>query len=98
MDTALSAQIARREAVIARIKQILIQNHYVTAAPDALDVDASLFGSGLSLDSADALDLAVATEAAFGVTLPKARLGTGLQTINSLADLVLERKDQEERA
>ena len=98
MDTALSAQIARREAVISKIKQVLIQNHYVNSAPETLDLDAPLFGSGLALDSTDALDLAAATEAAFGLTFPKESLSAGLWTINSLTDLILERQDAEEVA
>ena len=98
MDAALKAQIARREAVIATIKQILIQHLHLDAAPDAIDVDAALFGTGLALDSVDALELVVASEGAFGVTFPEESLRRGLRTINSLVDLVIDRQDQKEAA
>ena len=98
MDAALKAQIDRREAAIARIKRILIQDLHVNAEPDAIDLDAALFGTGLALDSVDALELVVSTEAAFGVTFPEASLRSGLRTVNSLVDLVLERADLREAA
>jgi acyl carrier protein len=38
-------------------------------SPDDIDPDAALFGTGLSLDSIDALELAVAIAARYGVHL-----------------------------
>jgi acyl carrier protein len=98
MDAALKAQIARREAAIAAIKQILIRHLHLDVDPDAIDPDAALFGTGLALDSVDALELVVAAEGAFGVTFPEASLRRGLRTVNSLVDLVLDRQDQKEAA
>lgn len=93
MDPALHAQIARRESVIARVKKILVENLYVPLPPDAIDLDVALFGTGLGLDSVDALELVVATESTFGVTFPEEVLRHGLRTVNSLVDLVVALED-----
>lgn len=92
------AQIARREEAIATIKQILILNLHLGAEPEAIDIDAALFGTGIALDSVDALELVVAAESAFGVTFPEDSLQRGLRTVNSLVDLVLEQQAAKEAA
>jgi acyl carrier protein len=94
MNPALHARLARRESVIARVKKILVESLYVPLPPDAIDLDVALFGSGLGLDSVDALELVVATESAFGVTFPEDVLRHGLRTVNSLVDLVVALEDE----
>lgn len=89
MDAALRAQIARRERVIEELKRILIENLHVAVPADAIDLDAALFGTGLGLDSVDALELVVATEASFRVTFPQDTLRGSLRTVNAVVDLVL---------
>ena len=39
--------------------------------PETIDDDLPLFGEGLGLDSLDALQLAVAVEERFGITIPE---------------------------
>jgi acyl carrier protein len=94
MNPALHALLARRESLIARVKKILVESLYVPLPPDAIDLDVALFGTGLGLDSVDALELVVATESAFGVTFPEAVLRHGLRTVNSLVDLVVVLEDE----
>ena len=55
MDPQLRRYVARRRGTIASIKQILIENLHLQLEPAAIDPDAPLFGSGLGLDSVDAL-------------------------------------------
>jgi acyl carrier protein len=93
MDPALLARLTRRESVIARIKKILIESLYVPLPPEAIDLDVALFGTGLGLDSVDALELVVATESAFRVTFPEEALRHDLRTLNSLVDLVVALED-----
>ena len=93
MNPALHARIARRESVIVRVKKILVENLHVPLPPDAIDLDVALFGTGLGLDSVDALELVVATESAFAVTFPEDVLRHGLRTLNSLVDLVVSLED-----
>lgn len=98
MNPLLHAWLARRESVIARVKKILVESLYVPLPPDAIDLDVALFGSGLGLDSVDALELVVATESAFGVTFPEDVLRRGLRTVNSLVDLVVALEDEKATA
>ena len=94
MHPELTSYLARREAAIATVRDILNTNLHVQARPDAIDPDAPLFGTGLALDSVDALELVVATESAFGVTLPQVALRQGLRTVNALIDLLLDLQDR----
>lgn len=45
-------------------------------APQDIDPDAPLFGDGLGLDSIDALELAVALQARYGIVQPDEPPGT----------------------
>lgn len=60
----------------ARIKQALIEELDLRGKK-AADIDdaAPLFGSGLGLDSLDALQLAMAIEERFGVAVPEGEAG-----------------------
>jgi acyl carrier protein len=90
MASTLRRQVAHREAVLARVRQLLIDRLKVARAPDEIDPDTSLFGSGLGLDSIDAVELMVCLEADLGVTLPNNDIGqSAVRTVGSLVDLVL---------
>lgn len=89
MDAVLQAYVARREAAIETVREILRDKLHVEAQLEEIDPDAPLFGSGFALDSVDALELVVATEAAFGVRIPEDELRPQLRTIDTLVDLVL---------
>jgi acyl carrier protein len=54
----------------AKLKQLVIDElHLADVKPTDIDETAPLFGSGLGLDSLDALQLAVAVEERFGVRI-----------------------------
>jgi acyl carrier protein len=86
----LEGQIRAREEVLAGIRRILIEMLDVRRDPDEIDPDAPLFGTGIGLDSIDAIELVVALEQEFGLRLgedPEDR--SRLRTSNSLVDAVL---------
>jgi acyl carrier protein len=64
--------------------------HLEDVAPGDIDPDAPLFADGLGLDSIDALDIGVALQQRYGITLPAEALATGahLASVRALAELI----------
>jgi acyl carrier protein len=61
-----------RVALRTEIKELIIRELNLEGkTPAELDDDAPLFGAGLGLDSLDALQLAMAIEERYQVTLPE---------------------------
>jgi acyl carrier protein len=88
LSPAVATLIARRRALVERLKLALIESLDLPLAPDEIDEDEPLFGIGLGLDSIDALQLVLGVEATFEVTLPPDDLMI-YRSINTLADHML---------
>lgn len=95
MDATLKAQIERRAEVLKVIKEDLITRLNLPFRPEDLHEDISLLGSGLGLDSLDALEVILGIEHSFGVKVEEDNIGI-LRSINSIADYVLEQRAGEE--
>lgn len=90
----LEAYIARREAVLERVRMLLVERLHVDRDPDTIDPDTPLFGTGLGLDSVDAVEMVVSLEDGFGLKLPDDALGRRvMRTVGKLVDLVLAFED-----
>ncbi len=63
-------------------------------SPDDIDTDAPLFGEGLGLDSVDALELGLALQKRYGLTLEadNQSMRTHFKSIASLAAFVGEQR------
>jgi acyl carrier protein len=72
------------------IKQLLVAELDLRhKTPADIDDAAPLFGSGLGLDSLDALQLAMLVEERFGVTVPEGEAGRRVfASVNALAEFV----------
>ncbi|HEY8431963.1 MAG TPA: acyl carrier protein [Sandaracinaceae bacterium] len=91
LDPALAAHLARREEALARVRNLLITNLKVALPPERIELDAPLFGTGLGLDSVDAVELVVALETEFGLQLPEGAAGpAAFRTVHSLVEFVLD--------
>src|SRR3954471_14143485 len=96
MTRTLEARIDHREAVLARIRMLLIESLGVRRTSDEIDPDTALFGSGLGLDSIDAVELVVQLDIEFDVQLPNDVFGRAeMRTVNGLVDLVLAAESAE---
>lgn len=90
MSPDLESYIARREAVLDRVRTLLVERLHVERDPDTIDPDTPLFGTGLGLDSVDAVEMVVSLEDTFGLKLPDDALGRRvMRTVGKLVDLVL---------
>jgi acyl carrier protein len=57
--------------------------------PDSIEDDAPLFGTGLGLDSLDALQLAMGIEEKFGVRIPEGEQARAIfRSVRAIADHV----------
>lgn len=88
MDPQLKQRIDERHAVLQTIKNDLITRLNLPYEPDDLHEDISLLGSGLGIDSLDALEVILGIERSFGVKVADDNIAI-LRSINSIADYVL---------
>lgn len=90
-EAELLAVFARREEILAQLREILIEKLNVRRVPEEIDPDTPLFGTGLRLDSVDAVELWVNVRQRFNLKVPEdERRLTALRTLNALASLILE--------
>jgi len=91
MDAELKRRIDERAEVLRVIKTDLITRLNLPYEPEDLHEDVSLLGSGLGLDSLDALEVILGVEHAFGVKVADDNIAI-LRSINSIADYVLDER------
>jgi acyl carrier protein len=95
MEDSLRRKIAERSKVLEIIKEDLISRLNLPYEPDDLHEDISLLGSGLGLDSLDALEVILGVEHAFNIKVAEDNISI-LRSINSIADYVLAVRAGEE--
>lgn len=88
MNEELRTKIEARKAVLSGIKDELVERLQLDVDPSTLDDDTFLFGSGLALDSIDAMEIIIGMQARFGVEIPEGDISS-MRTFNTLADLIL---------
>jgi|COG998Drversion2_1049125.scaffolds.fasta_scaffold04831_3 acyl carrier protein len=95
MTTDLSDYVASREAILDHVRRILRDTMKLKIEPQAIDPDAPLFGTGLGMDSVDAVELVIQLDTVFGLQLsgsPEAFLK--IRSVNTIVDAIMEMTDE----
>ena len=88
------ARAAHYEEILGRVRSLLIEQLHLRREMDEIDPDAVLFGTGLGLDSVDAVELTIAIETEFGIKVPDSEESRRvLRTVNSLVGHILKLKE-----
>jgi len=89
----LKKKIENRKKLTEEIKKVIIDRLKLKLFPEEIDDDEPLFGMGLGLDSVDALDLVLAVEGKFGVTIGEDDM-QAFRSVNSIADYIEKQKEK----
>ena len=76
-----------------RLKRLVVESLKLDGLdPESIGDDQPLFGGALGLDSVDALELVVALEREFGVTVPSEEVGSdAFRSVRALAEWLAPR-------
>lgn len=81
------------QPLIDEIKALIISSLNLETTPEQINDEGPLFGQGLGLDSIDALELAVAIERKYSVTIPDEAVGKRVfSSVKALAEYVNEHR------
>ncbi|KPK66834.1 MAG: hypothetical protein AMS21_00010 [Gemmatimonas sp. SG8_38_2] len=95
MKPDLSEYVASRVAILDRVRRILRDTMKLKIEAEAIDPDAPLFGTGLGMDSVDAVELLMQLDSVFGLYLAGSPQDfVKIRTVNTIVDAVMELGDE----
>lgn len=78
-----------------KIKALIVKRLKLEIKPEEIDSATPLFGTGLGLDSIDALELVVGLEQEFGIKVKDEEVGKEIfASVNTLAEYVKKKKGE----
>ncbi len=89
MTNSLESLAEKRREMVATLTTVMVDDLVLDLAPEDIDPDASLFGTGLQLDSIDAVELTVCIERAFNIKLSDNFNIYSIRTVNKIVDAII---------
>lgn len=90
MTTDIDAYCHAREDILAAVRRLLVESLDLRRPAEEIDPDTALFGTGLGLDSVDAVEIVIALETDLGVKLTEERQRRrALRSVNAIVDAVM---------
>jgi acyl carrier protein len=91
----LDVYLERREHTLGEVRKLLADIIDYRGDPADIDPDASLFGTGLGLDSLDAVEVLIGLEIDLGVRLEgDDAMRLGLRSVNAVVDVVMRARGE----
>jgi acyl carrier protein len=91
----VASYLERRERALDEVRRLLASIVDYRGEPSDIDPDAALFGTGLGLDSLDAVEVLIGLEIDLGVRIEgddAARVG--LRSVNAVVDAVMRARGE----
>jgi acyl carrier protein len=93
--TDLDAYLERREVTLDQVRRLMAGIIDYAGDPADIDPDAGLFGTGLGLDSLDAVEVLIGLEIDLGVRLEgDDAMRLGLRSVNAVVDVVMRARGE----
>jgi acyl carrier protein len=87
--------LERRERALGEVRRLLASIMSFEGDPADIDPDAGLFGTGLGLDSLDAVEVLVGLEIDLGIKLQgDDPIRLGLRSVNGVVDAVMRARGE----
>ena len=93
MTSDTETYLRTRTALLSEVRTMLVQALKLDVDMEDIDPDAPLFGTGLGLDSVDAVEVVVQLETRYGLTLVGTQhVSAVLRTPNIVVDTILRHR------
>jgi acyl carrier protein len=91
----LDLYLERRERALDEVRRLMASIIDYRGDPTDIDPDAGLFGTGLGLDSLDAVEVLIGLEIDLGVRLEgDDAMRLGLRSVNAVVDVVMRARGE----